>query len=252
MSIGGFGSLAVVAALRNLGLLNFGFLPPWIAISQQISLAGISALTVSEATNLIVTQCILATVGGVLVGSLRIVVIEGETTERKNLNDPWEEFEHQAAYDEKLTVITESGDQITGRLLEVGNTSTENELLLTNPKESQFGASGLKEGDSRGEISYHHQEDISRIILHKEWDAHDRTRIERLHRDFLNHGLTIREVCLGVGGSLWSRLQGMGGWLESTPPRKSAEVEVDKLEIDEEVSVQESTEPGSEESAKND
>ncbi|MBX0286607.1 hypothetical protein EGH22_09735 [Halomicroarcula sp. F28] len=240
MTIGGFGSLAAVAFFRELGLLSFRFVPRWMSISEEISLLGISNFTVTEATNLIIIQSLLGIIGGVLIGSLQIILTEGETKERKNLNEPWEEFEYQAAYDQKLTVITESDNQITGKLFEVGNSNTENDLLLINPKESQFTDDGIKEGESRGEISYHHQRDISRIVLHNEWDGHDRNVAERYHRDLLNYGLTGRNRIVKIGSTISSKAKyPFQRWQALREYDVYQGRNIDALDIDEEVSLDE-------------
>ena len=255
MSIGGFGSLAVVALLRKFSLLSFSFVPDWAAVSGDISLVEISNLTVPEATNLILVQSVLGIIGGILVGSLRLILIEGETKERKNLNEPWEEFEYQAAYDEKLTVITESGEQVTGKLFEVGNSNTENDLLITNPRESKFTVDGLKEGESRGEMSYHHQRDISRVILHNEWEGHERNAAERYHRDLLNYGLIGRNRLIELGSIIYSKIRyPFERWQALREYDPYLDRDSDALDIGDEVSlVDDSTEKeGGEEDSEND
>ena len=238
MAMGGFGSLAVVAVLRNIGLFQFDFIPIWLAVNEPITFEGVSTLTVAEATNLIVTQSVVAVFGGVLVGSLRIIVLEGDTKERKNLNNPWEEFEYQATYDGTVTVLTENDEQITGQLLEVGNSSTENDILLTEPRESQFLNGELDEGESRGMISYHHQRDISRVILHNEWEGHERSSIERYHRDLLNSGLKIRSWILKKVQWIQSAVGGLREAISSALPGDEKE---DELDIGDEVSLSETS-----------
>ncbi|MCD2201250.1 DUF6338 family protein [Halobacterium sp. KA-4] len=245
MSMGGFGSLAVVAVIRNLGLLHFDFIPLWLAVNEPITFEGVSTLTVAEATNLIVMQSFVAVLGGILVGSLRIIVWEGETKERKNLNNPWEEFEYQATYDGTVTVLTENDEQITGQLLEVGNSSTENDILLTEPRESQFFNGELEEGESRGKISYHHQRDISRVILHSEWEGHERGSIERYHRDLLNSGLKTRSWILRRFQWVQSTVSGFKEAISSVLHNDEQQ---DGLDIEDEVSLSDTSDGESRES----
>lgn len=198
MSIGGLGSIAAVSIFRQLGWLHFGFVPQWAALSQELSLVSVATLPLPVVTNLIVTQSLIALLGGVVVGSLRIICFGDEPKERKNLNDPWEELEYQTAYTQRLTVVTNTGEQITGKLHEIGNAGGANDLILTEPTATSESDGQGRSGETElGRLSYHHERDIARIYLHNEWEAHSRGIIERQHRSLLNRGLSARRKATG-------------------------------------------------------
>jgi len=140
MAIGGFASLAGIALLRQTVLPNFvqmlsiSNLISNFAITGELSVETISGLTILESTNLIISQSVVAIVGGVLVGMVRYVLIDQDNPRRKYLEQPWDELVDQVSRNDRITVVTCNGDQITGEFEQIGNNPEDKDLLIRGPQ----------------------------------------------------------------------------------------------------------------------
>ncbi|QIB79067.1 hypothetical protein G3A49_13360 [Haloferax volcanii] len=201
MSIGGFASLAIVSVIRKLwgwdvASYHDSELLRALTINEELTLSVVSNLSVLESTALIVSQSLIAIVGGVLVGASRVVLIDAERDDRQQLQQPWEELYNQIRIGDELTVITHSGEKITGNLKQIGNPPREHDLILTNPKKAFIDTYDHSENDKAGpmgELSYHHQQDISRVIAHREWTEAERGKLNATYMRSLQWGLYFRD-----------------------------------------------------------
>lgn len=159
MAIGGSASLAGIGLLRQTILSDF-------AIAGELSVRTISSLTILESTNLIISQSVIAIVGGVLVGMVRYVLIDQDNPRRKYLEQPWDELVDQVSRNDRITVVTCDGDQITGEFEQIGNNPEDKDLLIRGPQRPD---EGRDEASKLGEISYHSHQDISRIIVYDQY-----------------------------------------------------------------------------------
>ena len=172
MAIGGFASLAGIALLRQTVLPNFvqmlsiSNLISNFAITGELSVETISGLTILESTNLIISQSVVAIVGGVLVGMVRYVLIDQDNPRRKYLEQPWDELVDQVSRNDRITVVTCNGDQITGEFEQIGNNPEDKDLLIRGP---QILGNERSEASNLGEISYHSHKDISRVIVYDQY-----------------------------------------------------------------------------------
>lgn len=172
MAIGGFASLAVIALLRQTilpDLVQFLCISNLIsdfAFAGELSVKTISSLTILESTNLIISQSAIAIVGGVLAGMVRYVLVDQDNPGRKYLEQPWDELVDQVSPSDRITVVTCNGDKITGEFEQIGNNPEDKDLLIRGP---QILDERRAEASKLGEISYHSDEDISRVIVYDQY-----------------------------------------------------------------------------------
>ena len=172
MAIGGFASLAGIALLRQtvlpdmVQLLSISNLISDFAIAGELSVKTISSLTILESTNLIISQSVIAIVGGVLVGMVRYVLIDQDNPRRKYLEQPWDELVNQVSRNDRITVVTCDGDKITGEFEQIGNNPEDKDLLIRGPHRLD---ERRGEPSKAGEISYHSHQDISRVVVYDQY-----------------------------------------------------------------------------------
>ncbi|MFB6186574.1 MAG: hypothetical protein ABEI86_06880 [Halobacteriaceae archaeon] len=206
MSFGGFASLALVSFFREIELFalstqqNSGLISAF-TFDKPLTLTTVSSLSILESTALILAQSMIAIFGGVLVGALRIVVIDGEQVDRQQIIQPWEELSNQVRTGDELTVVTHGGEKVTGKLKQIGNPPREHDLILTNPERTyidSYNHSTSPRTDSIGELSYHHEQDISRVIAYREWTESERGMVSEWYLRLLQKGLNVRKMVVNA------------------------------------------------------
>lgn len=234
MSIGGFASLSIVSFLRKWEIVEQKLplgVPHFFTIQNELTLSTIPNLSILQATGLIVSQTAVAVVGGFLAGAGRIILIDGHRKRRNQISQPWEDlFKHVGVGDE-LTVVTHQGEKITGHLQQMGNPSRETDLLLTDPKRTFIDTHNHSESEQNspiGQISYHHDDDISRIVAHRDWTPPDRGYFNTTYMKVLQKGLDCRKAVVNPLDSLkraysWIQIR---IWLSSRE-----ESDIDKLDL---------------------
>jgi hypothetical protein len=197
MAIGGFVSLAVIALLRQTVLPFFSKFVPRInllsdfAIAGELSVMSISNLTILESTNLIISQSVIATVGGVLYGMARYVLIDQDNPQRKYLEQPWDELIDHVSRDDRITIVTCGGNKITGEFEQIANDPEDKDLLIRNPRI----INGKSAGTSKlGKVSYHNQRDISRVIVYNQYLDGSRSWTNRQYMRLLQWFVDIEEA----------------------------------------------------------
>ena len=83
---------------------------------------------------------------------------------RRELRQPWEEVFNYATLDSEATVITENGEEINGKIEQIGSPSEDYDILLADPHKiiREPGDEVVSERKI-GLHSYHHYRDISRV-----------------------------------------------------------------------------------------
>lgn len=204
MAIGGFVSLAMVALWRELiPTFRVGFLeglsPSWLVIEERLSVESISRLSILESTNLILGESVAGVLCGYVYGTAKYVIYDQRRQKRTQLKQPWEKFVESVGTDANQTVevITSEGERVVGEVVGLGSPSEAYDLLLTEPrtphgtddqsKPDGDGSRAGRERRSRGDVSYHHYEDISHVYLRDDALSNQTTRLQDRHTDLLEY-----------------------------------------------------------------
>ncbi|MEZ3117533.1 DUF6338 family protein [Halobaculum sp. MBLA0147] len=204
MAIGGFVSLAIVALWRELvPTFRVGFLewlsPSWLVVEERLSVGSISRLSILESTHLILWESLVGVLLGYVYGTAKYVTYDQRRQERTQLKQPWEKFVESVGTgaNQTVEVITSDGERVVGEVVGLGSPSEAYDLLLTEPRtpdgtddESNTDGGGRGpdgESGSRGDLSYHHYEDISHVYLRDDALTNQTTRLQDRHTDLLQY-----------------------------------------------------------------
>lgn len=205
MAIGGFVSLAVVALWRQLmptvRVAPLAFLTPeWLVVDGVLSVQTISRLSVLESVNLIVSQGIVAVVGGYILGMVKYVWYDERNQTHSNLEHPWTQLTDEIP-NEPIIVVSNDGTHTKGRPVALGSEQQDYDIMLVaSGSDDDTETKGLPPATStddslpRGAISYHQYDDISRVVMPGSLELTDnRTILQRRHlllaQDLTEHGM---------------------------------------------------------------
>ncbi|RLM83529.1 hypothetical protein D3D02_17815 [Halobellus sp. Atlit-38R] len=195
MTIGGFGSIVVVAVFREAGLQLSLSLASGIAIPGELTVQSVGNLSILQAANLIGSQVAIALFGGLLVGSSRYILIDADGTRRRDLTQPWDEIFNHISRGDEITIVSHSGEKITGTLEQMGNSNGDRDIVLSDPRKTYIDGQNNPENErftELGRLSYHHTQDISRIEAYQEKADSDRGWTNRQYMNGLQKGRDFR------------------------------------------------------------
>jgi len=90
---------------------------------------------------------------------------------RRELRQPWEEVFNYATLDTEATVITTNGEEIQGKIEQIGSPSEDYDILLADPHKVIRGPGDRVISERKiGLHSYHHYRDISRVAFKSGFD----------------------------------------------------------------------------------
>lgn len=175
LTIGGFSTIVIVSAFRNLGTFSYLWsfipisLPSWLVISvDSLRINTISSLTMLEAFSLIATQSIIGFLIGFIYGASRWISDPVKQT-RRDLKQPWEMAYNQTLQGDKVTIITTQNREIHGIVEQMSSPPMDSDILLSNSKEIVRDSNGqVDEVRDIGKSSYHHHQDVSRIEFERD------------------------------------------------------------------------------------
>jgi hypothetical protein len=173
---------------------------PDFAVAGELSVKTISSLTILESTNLIISQSVIAIVGGVIVGMVRYVLIDQDNPQRKYLEQPWDELVDQISRNDRITVVTRNGERITGDFEQIGNNPEDKEILIRGPQRSA-------KTSKIGEMSYHSHQDISRVIVYDQYLDGERGWLNRQYMRMLQWFVNKEEVASAFIMKRYSRIE---------------------------------------------
>ncbi|WP_336358499.1 hypothetical protein [Haloarcula sp. CGMCC 1.6347] len=195
LALGGFASLVIVSIARQFWL-EFAFIPDSMAISGGLSINTISDLSVLQAANLITAQSVAGLILGLLIGSLKYILVDVDNPRRRDLNRPWDEIFSHVSRGDEITVVTRYGEKIMGNLEQMGDSSEDYDLVLSSPKKSYINENNQTESQDHvplGQLSYHHSQDISRIEAYEEKADIKRGWVNRQYIALLQKGVNIKK-----------------------------------------------------------
>jgi hypothetical protein len=200
MAIGGFASLVVVALWRQLGLPAFP-MPEWLVVDGTLRVRTISQLSVLKSANLILSQAVIAVLGGYTLGTVKYVWYDERRQTHSNLEHPWTQLTDEIP-NEPITIVSNDGTYTKGRPIALGSKEQAYDIMLvaSGPEASAETADYSPDESSadaslpRGAISYHQYDDISRVVVPgSREDTNNRTVLQERHalfaEDLVENGL---------------------------------------------------------------
>lgn len=132
IAVGGFASLAVVALWQQLlpvvWVAPSAFLPlEWLVFEDPLSVRTIPRLSTPELVNLVVSQSVVAVVGGYACGATvrRLSARRGNTRSRR----PWQQLVDRINEGDRVELVTTNGERLVGEVAAPKTTSGDDVLL---------------------------------------------------------------------------------------------------------------------------
>ena len=132
IAVGGFASLAVVALWQQLlpvvRVAPSAFLPlEWLVFEDPLSVQTIPRLSTPELLNLVVSQSVVAVVGGYAYGTTvrRLSARRGNTSHRR----PWQQLVDRINEGDRVELVTTNGERLVGEVAAPETTSGDDVLL---------------------------------------------------------------------------------------------------------------------------
>ncbi|GGL65638.1 hypothetical protein GCM10009039_24360 [Halocalculus aciditolerans] len=196
--IGGFASLCITVILHRVNIVGWSefvlawlttapaaFDPPPVPSNGPVTVNPENGRSVLNTAGVLIVESVIGGGLGFIYGRLKLPPDDRENLamSRRELRQPWEEAFEYATLDTEATVITTNGDEIHGKIEQLGSPSEDYDILLADPEKVVRAPSGrILRRDGIGLHSYHHYRDISRVEFESGFDypQDDEALLERI------------------------------------------------------------------------